>query len=173
MTVLMQATVCMLFAERLISSHYKSSSCMLGTSFSSSFFYFFIFFSDTPFMLTPISNFTLQKGLMCIIQAPYIDQQSTICMVQNLFCKNPRSAINLSCQILDFVLFPLPDHTVFAIIGGAGGGALLLVVITGVLLCALVIRKVRHTATKSQSKLYTLWVFFSHLFYQLMYKDQL
>ena len=80
---------------------------------------------------------------------------------------------NLSCQILDFVLFPLPDHTVFAIIGGAGGGALLLVVITGVLLCALVIRKVRHTATKSQSKLYTLWVFFSHLFYQLMYKDQL
>jgi len=47
----------------------------------------------------------------------------------------------------------------FAIVGGAGGGALLLVVITGVLLCALVIRKVRHTATKSQSKLYTLWVF--------------
>ena len=37
-TVLMQATVCMLFAERSISSYYKSSSCMLGTSLSSSFF---------------------------------------------------------------------------------------------------------------------------------------
>ena len=66
---------------------------------------------------------------------------------------------NLLYQILDFILFPLPDYTVLAIVGGAGGGALLLVVITGVLLCALVIRKVRHTATKSQSELYTLWVF--------------
>ena len=64
--------------------------------------------------------------------------------------------ITLSNQILDFILFPLPDHTVFAIVGGAGGGALLLVVITGVLFCALVIRKVRHTATKSQSELYTI-----------------
>ena len=52
----------------------------------------------------------------------------------------------------------------FAIVGGAGGGALLLVVITGVLLCALVIRKVRNTATKSQSKLYILCGFFQSSF---------
>ena len=100
-------------------------------------------------------------------------------MVQNLSCKNPRSAIYHAYQILDFILFPLPDHTVFAIVGGAGGGALLLVVITGVLLCALAIRKVRHTATESQSKLYTctLWGFFSHFFCQMInlctIKDQL
>jgi len=67
--------------------------------------------------------------------------------------------INLSYRISDFILFPLPDHTVFAIVGGAGGGTLLLVVITGVLLCALAIRKVRHTATKSQSKLYASSIF--------------
>ena len=50
--------------------------------------------------------------------------------------------------------FPLPDNTVLAIAGGAGGGALLLVAIIGILLCVLVMRKVHHAATKSQSKLY-------------------
>ena len=31
-------------------------------------------FSDTPSMLTPSSNFTPQKGLICVIQGPHIDQ---------------------------------------------------------------------------------------------------
>ena len=83
----------------------------------------------------------------------------TIYMVQNWSCKNARSAIYHD-QILYFTLFPLPDNTVLAIAGGTGGGALLLVVIIGILLCVLVMRKVCHAATKSQSKLYTLWFFF-------------
>ena len=74
------------------------------------------------------------------------------------------SNLSYSSQILYFTLFPLTDNTVLAIAGGAGGGGLLLVVIIGVLLCVLVMRKVCHAATKSQSKLCTLWGFFQPSF---------
>ena len=123
-----------------------------------------LYFSDTPSMLTPSSNFTAQKGLICVMQGPHIEQQSLLC-IPFTWCKTgPAKMPDQQFIIIRFCTSHSFPNTVLAIAGGTGGGALLLVVIIGILLCVLVIRKVCHAATKSQSKLYTLWGFFSAQF---------
>ena len=110
-------------------------------------------------MLTPSRNFTPQKGLICVMSHRVNGIPFAWCKIG--LARMPISNLSYSNQILYFILFPLPDNTVLAVAGGAGGGALFLMVIIGILLCVLVMRKVRHAATKSQSKLCTLCFFFN------------
>ena len=130
---------------------------MLATSLSSYFLRYTIHV-DTKQQLYSTKRFD-----MCNAQS----KLCTICMMQNWSCKNAnKQFIILKSDSVFYTLFPPRQHSACHCWRCRGWST---VVIIGVLLCVLVMRKVHHAATKSQSKLCTSCFFFSQVFYRLIY----